>query len=281
MRRILCLALAASVAAIPALGGTLEEFERNATRSGIEGSREPSPREKSGGDAGRGNGFGGSLSSEIADSFGELLFYGVVGGVFYGGAASWARVTQNPAPERQDEDDGTRDGEAIEVGPRRPGEALIPFARLDMGYQFVESGVSALDIRAEAGYAMAAVQVRRTDYREREPKDDLATTAIHALYRMSFGNSFEMDIGLGALVLQRDGSRSGFSFTLPFLIHPSDHFGIEFRPAWSDLGGSTIQDYDVAILGGWRHVSARAGYRWVRAGIAHLDGPEVGVSVRW
>ncbi len=281
MRRILCLALAASMAAVPAMGGTLEEFERKATRSGNEGARNAFPRGNADGDAGRPKSFGDELVQEIAESIADLLLYGVAGGVLYGGAASWARVTQKPAPERREGEDGTRDREAIDVGPRRPGEALIPFARLDMGYQFLESDVSALDIRAEAGYAMAAVQVRRTDYREKEPKDDLATTAIHALYRMSFGNSFGMDIGLGALVLQREGSRSGFSFTLPFLIHPSDHFGIELRPAWSDLGGSTIQDYDVAIVGGWRHVSARAGYRWVRAGFAHLDGPEVGVSVRW
>lgn len=281
MRTILCLSLAASMAAIPASAGTLEEFETNATRGAIEGSRDASARERSEAGAGRSGRFGESLGQEIAESLGDLVVYGVVGGILYGGAASWARVTQPPASERRDAEEVSRESEAVEVAPRRPGEALIPFARFDAGYQFVASDVSALDLRAEAGYAMAAIQVRRTEYREKEPKDDLETTGIHALYRMSFGNHFEMDIGLGALVLQRDGSRSGFSFTLPILIHPSDRFGIEFRPAWSDLGGSTIQDYDVTVLVGVRYVSARAGYRWVRAGFAHLDGPEVGVAVRW
>lgn len=281
MRKLLSIALAASVAAIPAFAGALDDPGKKPTRSGKERARDASPRERPRDDAVRGESFGDSVERGIAESVGDLLFYGVVGGVLYGGTASWARVAQEAAPEDREGGEEAREDALIEVAPRRPGEALIPFARLDAAHQFVAGDVSALDIRAEAGYAMAAVQVRRTDYREKEPKDDLATTGVHVLYRMSFGDHFEMDIGLGALVLQRGGSRSGFSFTLPFLVHPSDHYGIEFRPAWSDVGGSTIEDYDVAFLGGWRHLSARAGYRWVRGGFGRLDGPEFGVSVRW
>lgn len=276
VRIFLCITLAASVAASPASAGTLDDPGKTAIRTGKEPAGDARPRQGPRGDPRRGESVGDPVEQGLADSVGDLLLYGVVGSVLYGGTASWARVVQEPAPE-----DGEWEEALSEVAPRRTGEALIPFARVDVSHQFLAGDASALDVRAEAGYAMAAVHVRRTDYREKEPGDDLATTGIHALYRMSFGNHFEMDIGPGALVVERGGSHSGFSFTLPLHFHPSDRYGFEFRPAWSDVAGTAVRDYDVAFLLGWRGLSARAGYRWVRAGSGRFDGPEVGVSVRW
>jgi hypothetical protein len=162
-----------------------------------------------------------------------------------------------------------------------PGGALLPVVRLDLSYQAVESDVAALDVRGEIGYAMLGVAIRNTHYWEKEPRNQLNVAQLHALARIPVADPLEFDIGLGSLFLAGDKTYSGFSFTTPLLYHPSEHFGVEFRPVWSNLEGSTIQDYDLAMLLGWRYVSLKAGYRWFLSNTASLNGPELGLVLRW
>ena len=164
---------------------------------------------------------------------------------------------------------------------RKHGEALVPFLRLDTMYQEVETDVTARDYLIIVGYGAVGFQVRSTVYEEKEPPDKLRLAEYHALYRMSLGNHVEIDLGAGAMVLKGIQENSGFSVTVPVLIHPSDHYGFEFRPVWSSINENDIQDFDVAVLFGWRYVSVKAGYRWVRSPHQSLDGPEMGVSLRW
>lgn len=204
-------------------------------------------------------------------SFGDIAGTALVGclcegfshGIVYGGIASVERVF----------------GGDSQCEGRKPGEALIPFFALDLNYQDVDGDVTAWDFRSEIGVGPIAFEARRTEYRE--DADDLAITGMHGLYRMSAGSLLEVDIGCGALRVSGQDVETGFSVTLPIRLHPSDVFGIEYRPVWSSVNETRISSHDLSVLCGWRHAGLRVGYRWLSTAGETLNGPEIGLSLRW
>lgn len=255
---------------LPVFAGTLSDFEYDAIKKN-EGPAEKGNTDsnsKASGNEGVAEGIAKGFAEGFGEGIGNILVGGVVSIFAYGGGASLARVEGNGY-------------EKYETQPRREGEALIPFARVDVGYQDVKSDVTAADLCAEIGYAPFGIHVRQTRYWEDGPKDNLTATQIQGLYRMSIGSKAELDLGIGSLYLEGDESNSGASFTVPVLIHPSDFFGFEFRPVWSSINGNTINDYDAALLLGWRFASLRISYRWFMTDHESLNGPQIGIAMRW
>ncbi len=245
-----CVAAALMLSLASVRAGKLDGFERSATGSTRPANAKP-----------------GRPDPHDDDSFWAGVCAEILMAVFaYGGVASMQRVV------------GDEDGE---FHPRRGGEALIPFARLDASYQVVESDVSALDALGEIGFACIAFQARRTSYREDDPGERLDTTQLHGLYRMSFGSHVEVDLGMGSLRISGDDVHSGFSLTTPVRVHPTDRFGVEYRPVWSSIDEQRIAEHDLAAFVGWRYASLRVGYRWFHSEGASLNGPEIGLSLRW
>lgn len=238
----LILVLALAFAPPPALAGKLDDFETEATE-------------------GDGDGGGGDSDDVYVDGEDDAYFAAALFALLvpvYGATKSWDSV-----------------------GSRAPGEATLAFARVDAAYQLVESDVDAGDLRGELGYGPFALQARETHYDEDQPRDSLDLIQAHALLRMLFLPMLEVDLGLGAIVLDGDGTETGFSGTVPVLIHPWDFLGLEFRPAWAAVNDSTVSDYDLSLLAGWRFISARAGYRWTDSGDETLNGPIFGLAARW
>lgn len=201
------------------------------------------------------------------DPYSESFFYDAI---ILPGWNSWDRVQPRPIDARY-----------AFAEPRETGEVLIPFFRLDAAYQNVDSDVEAIDIRAELGYGPIALSIRDTNYQESDPDDELEIFQMHALYRMSFSEAFEVDAGLGILTIDGDGQNSGLSLTLPVLIRYTENLGFEFRPSWSSVNGNTIQDYDVGAMLGMRFVALRAGYRWIESENTSLNGPYLGISIHF
>jgi len=189
-----------------------------------------------------------------------------------GGIESWHRVNTS----RELDTDFS-----FYIAPRKTGEASLPFIRVDVGYQDVDTGGHALDYRLEFGYGPFAFQARDTRFDVPGSADEHDFVQMHALYRMSCAALVEIDLGLGVLTVDRPEHREAFSLTLPILVHPSDHYGFEFRPAWSKVSGERVTDYDLNLLLGARYVSLRVGYRWVESVSDTYNGPQIGVAVRW
>jgi hypothetical protein len=152
---------------------------------------------------------------------------------------------------------------------------------LDLRYQDVESDVSALDARAEIGYGPLGLAVRYTHYAEESPADELDIVQWHGLYRMSFTEHVEVDIGYGSMTLHGDARHSGSSMTVPVRIGFDVPVALVFRPTWSWIGDNSISDYDVGLLYLWPYVSVSLGYRWFECGDTTLNGAFVGVSARY
>jgi hypothetical protein len=242
----------------------LRSFERDATTPRKEApakpvAAQPAPMR-----------FDANADVGTADDFAlRLTLYMIVGG----GAYSWARVEPDAAAG---------------IKPREPGEALLVKARLDLAAQHINARTSSQDARVEAGYGPWAIEGRRTRFRE-ELADGAAAhlelRRVHFLYRMAGGDYVELGLGFGRAQMQGVESNSGDSFTLPLLIHPSPHWGLEYRPTWSLINGNTLRDQEFAVLFGYPFASLRAGYRRFESSLAKdgltLSGPFVGLALRY
>lgn len=264
-RIILCIFMSFLFISQPAFAGKLDEFEEKATEKKKKPDQEAESKESKSKD--RASEDKGCLEA-IADLYFELL----ADAFLTCGKLSWRRIQKD-----FDSDLPLYEG----MRYRKPGESLIPFVRFDYGYQNVESDIDASDYRVEFGYGPLGFQVRKTFYVEDDPNDKLDVTQFHALYRMSLGNRVELDLGLGVFELEGNEKNSGFSFTAPVLFHPNEIIGIELRPAWTVINGNSIAEYDIALLCGWRYIAFRTGYKSLDAPGASLNGPYIGVSLRY
>jgi hypothetical protein len=162
---------------------------------------------------------------------------------------------------------------------RKNGDPIRPYARVDASYQHLSSNLKAQDYFAEFGYEPVALSGRFTHYMESDPDDSMNATEIFLLYRMEFVNKFEVDLGIGDMLLDGESSHSGISFTVPLKYKPVDYVWLEFRPAIADINGNFMQDYDLSAHAGLRYASIKAGYRWFMSPDETLDGPYLGVSI--
>jgi hypothetical protein len=248
-RCVLCLILVACSCG-PLFAGSLDDFEKSAT----EGAKADTTEKRK--------------DSAVGCVGCNGLFEPALRVLWYGGAASMQRMT---IPTR---------GDTSAIAPRQHGEVQLPIASLDLSYQDVESDVRALDGRVELGYGAVGVALRYTHYDEESPRDEMDIVQWHLLYRMSLSEYFEVDLGLGSLALHGDLGHSGSSLTLPIRIRFGDYVAVVYRPAWSNVGGTSIDDHDVGLHVIWRYVSVSVGYRWFRSGDSSLDGVFVGLSTR-
>jgi len=227
------------------LAGKLEDFESDVTQG-----REESPyvgRDRpEGTEVQAETGFGERMAAEAVEEILDIFIVTFTHMIIDGMHDSLRRVNASSVP-----------GQKRGPGLRRSGEAMLPFFRVDIAYQSVESDIDAIDARTEGGYGPWAVQGRYTRYTERDPDDELHMYQIHGLLRITRGESAEGDIGVGAVIIEGTHTTGGFSITIPLLVHPSDHYGLEIRPSWGFISGNVLQDYDIGILAGWRHVRVR------------------------
>ena len=244
-------ALLSLLASAASFAGPLADFEKAATQPN-EVPRAPGDR----------------LRGKNDDHHGLVAVLDVVSDVVaHGGRLSLARVGH--------------DSGVGAVAPREAGAADLAFIRFDLAYQDLESDVDAWDGRVEAGYGPAAVQYRLSRMRQRGTHEHLNLSYVHGLYRISGSNAFEFGIGLGQVVLDGEARDSGASFTLPLNLYPLPEIGVRVVPAWSDINGNTIRDYDASVAYVQPYFSLRVGYREIKAQHETLRGPYAGISFHY
>jgi hypothetical protein len=264
VRISLLLCLSMLLAADAALAGKLSDFERDATESRSDDDRD---RHDPAGDETWDDSY---LYHHHADSSDGIVDGFVAALLIWPGQLSWARAATDA--------DALVDWNAE---PREPGEPMIPIVRFDAAYQNVESDVEALDLRLQLGYGPLGFEINQTRYEEDEPPDHLDLYRLYGLWRMSYGERIEVDLGLGGIILDGEERNSGFSATTPILIQPWDWLLVEFRPMWSNIHGSHINEYELGLLLNWKWAAFKAGYRWTHSPNESLDGPFLGLSIRY
>jgi hypothetical protein len=264
MARIFHIFLAAlvtitSVSVKHVFAGKLDKFEKDATRERPKRDHDRDDRRADRYRSDYDNAWGGGQANGF---FSDLVVIPI--------HASWARIAG-------DEDRLTELGCDL----RKPGDPLLPFVRFDASYLAIESDVDAFDYRVQLGYGTFAFELNQTRYEEDEPADRLDLYRLYGLLRLSFGDKIEVDLGLGGIILDGDERNSGFSATMPILVQVYDWLIVEFRPMWSQIKGSGIDEYELGFLFNRDFAAIKAGYRWTHSPQESLDGPFIGLSIRY
>ncbi|MDH3981552.1 MAG: hypothetical protein OES84_01485 [Kiritimatiellaceae bacterium] len=206
----------------------------------------------------------------------------------------WAWVVAAPFDYRNDDPNYSmfpeeyREQEAGTAAPifpsHEPGQATIPYVRIDYNRQFSEWDPD--DFRLETGYKLAAFHGRVTRYTD-AAGDRLDLGQYYGVMR--YGGSrpdfllgtFEFALGLGGVHHTGNVDEdTSFAFTIPLKYYPFDWLGVEFRPAWYKWQEITIGDYDLSVSAGYRYAQLRLGYRWLwdNGVVEEQSGPYAGLS---
>jgi len=169
--------------------------------------------------------------------------------------------------------------------PLLPGTVGMPYARFDYHWQYLDPHTAASTYTLETGYRHAAFSGRMSRYRDDEDNETLDINQYYALGRTGRSSdigSVQIGMGIGGYVINGEKHKAGAAFTVPISYCYKDIVGIEFRPAFADINGATVRDYDVSISLGYQYVQLRAGYRWlwVDSG-SWLDGYHAGFSIMY
>jgi len=167
------------------------------------------------------------------------------------------------------------------VIPRNKGDILLPLFRFDTHIQSASKGVIGKDLRAEFGNGPFAFQIRRSLYQESNPSDEMTLTQWHALYRMSLGNSINLNLGLGHSQLKGNAENSAVSFTFPLYVQASKRFSWEIKPSLSNFNGSGVWDFDMAGLLTEKNYSLMLGIRRLSSLAQSISGPYLGFSFHY
>jgi len=90
-----------------------------------------------------------------------------------------------------------------------------------------------------------------------------------------------LDDDLGSLTVDGNDRDSGFSFALPVSVYAHEYIGVEFHPAWASINGTTVRRYELGVYLAHEYVALKGGYRWMQSPNESLDGPFVGISLRY
>lgn len=203
-------------------------------------------------------------------------------------AAPFAYRHEDPSASMNTGEAGGWQGRRSIFPEHVPGEATVPYARVDYNRQQVDSATDADDVRVELGYKALAFHGRSTMYTTDSLNQSLDINQYYGVLR--YGGSrpdfvpgtFEVGIGLGISQIKLEDNlgeikESGGALTFPLKYYPREWLGIELRPAWYTWSkGARVGDYDLSASVGHRFLQLRGGYRWLTT--LEINGPYVGVS---
>ena len=171
--------------------------------------------------------------------------------------------------------------ESHDIKPRNIGEPLIPQYRFDFHYQDANASITSTDYRFEYGEGKFGLQLRTTSMIEGNNDDRLRLNQFHALYRMSFGNHFGMNYGVGFAQLIGNSRKTDLSMSFPIYFHPTEYFGLEMKTGLHLFQNAAILDLDYSAIFTHQMGSISVGYReLVKAGL-DITGPYVGFSLHY
>lgn len=206
----------------------------------------------------------------IEEALAKIMFYGTIGAVAYGGLESY----YNLHPEAAEQKD-------FNAFPRKSGSFMTPYLRLDGAYLSFEDDLDSWDLLAEAGNGPFAISARRTWF---DPAGEVRNHSVNQLYanlRLSYMGVLELAPGLGIMNVTGPNSDTAFATTLPVKLEISDYAAVEFRPAWSNVRGNDVSDFELSFALGAPHASIKAGYRWLESDNEEVTGTFIGFSLRW
>lgn len=277
--------------------GALDKFEQEATKKKPKpappADTDDRPPRRGGHSSGGyyGGGYGGGYSSGgnyAVDGGGNVyrrqcdIHHGIT---FYGCPWRWVGYVSlyRVAPPSEA-------GEKWTPTPREKGEWVLPFVRVEMGYQTVENNnnLDALESLIEIGYGPFAF-VHQQNYFREDLVDDPSTAEIesgqdtlrlstnHLLFRVSSNRHYEVSIGAGQMRLAGNEVNTGFSIVVPFRLVNDDGLGVSAQLGFGWPGENSISNHQASVVYTQGAFSIHGGYRWfeLEGSSLNLNGPIV------
>ncbi len=246
-----------------AVGDTLDDFEHAST----------TPRKSTSTTTSQcSNGYCGESQSSNHDqrsyAFGDGVFNLIIDGIeemlTYGTHVTLAR--------------SGGDYEMPQIIQRQTGSPLLPTFRLSAAWQSIDPNLEGRDFSLELGYSLFGAEFRRTVYIESNPRDQMSLNYTTFMYRLSYGNSFQMNPGLGRLALSGNQVTTGNTIAIPMIWQFSGNHALKLWQAYSSINNVSLSDVDLSMMYFRNGYSAAIGYRVVSNPASELSGPYLGLS---
>ena len=206
------------------------------------------------------------------DDLFEDIFSDIFGDLFNGTIAFFSHGTQVTL-------DRTSFSQRISgITKRKPGSPLLPTFRITGTWQSIYPDLEGRDFSVEAGYSLFSAQYRRTAFVESGTRDELTLSYGVASYRLSYGNSIELNLGFGAAELKGNKKTSGSTVVFPIIWKPAEHYALSFWQAYTTFNTVPLTDLDLSFMYVNSGLSAEIGYRSVSNPASDLSGPYIGIS---
>ncbi|MDH5302302.1 MAG: hypothetical protein OEW58_13170 [Gammaproteobacteria bacterium] len=249
-----------------AFSGTLDDFERDSTTPQSSEPKKSSSR-------GSCNGMDCSEdSSSIGDEFTRHMFSGLFDAVARGVGFTFShgtRVTLDRTSWYQ---------RTPGITPRKTGSPLLPTFRASGTWQSVYPDLEGRDFSVEVGHSLFSAQIRKTQFVENTPADSLTLSYGIIYYRLSYGNNFEINFGLGRSELTGNHKNIGTTFSAPITWQFADDFAFSLWQSYSSINRVALSDIDYSFMYVKNGFSTSLGYRSVSNPVSELSGPYVGLS---
>jgi len=236
--------------------GKLDEFEEGAASEGSKPTKKVLRQSEEDNTAG----------SLLGDIFG-LLFDAAFDGLSAAGKYSFYKAESSFSPQ-----------EHPNLKPRKNGQRLVPFFRLDALFGDLESDIELQDYTAETGYGALSFSYRYSRFVEESPSDKLVLDQYFFNYRMTLGDRTQLDLGFGTYGLKGDQDLSDSAFRLGFAWIGDSHLGVEYNYVFTEGDRLKVNDQELALLYSHDYISLKTSYRIINGGSADLRGPAIGLS---
>jgi len=211
-------------------------------------------------------------STSLSDSFFDTLFEGMLTILIDGTAEAIVEGSENSQQRVNENADHT------ELSLRKHGEILIPYYRLNLNFQRIDSDIDGYDVKMEFGKGPFGLELRSTRYKDSATNEDLNYSQLQYFHRMSFGNSTGINLGLGYGRLKGSTLFDGLILSLPVLFKVSDNVGFELRPVYFNASGVDITEVDTSVLYTHRKLAFRSGYRSIQSDNVDISGFYLGMD---
>lgn len=155
--------------------------------------------------------------------------------------------------------------------------------RTEISANFLETGENlyAADLRLGMHGASMGVNIRYTEFHERNPADQLGITQVGLEILPNLGHGIRLGMGFGVYELVGNTYNSGPSVSFPMRLYSFEHVRMEFNPVFADINGNRIDDFDLNLSYVIYNSAFTLGYRYIQSPGSILRGPYVGYVLHW
>ena len=271
-RHIASLGFIFTLISTPALAGTLDDLESEATKptkksSSSQSSSNRNYSSRSGSDSS----IGGAFTEFIA----EILFK-ITAKTVETTADVLAKGGINSLTRYQSDDADS--GRQLF---RTKGDPILPTFGYTSHWLNANDDISARLHRVEAGYGLFGVSYSENTLDENGDKLTLSNTMLH--YRMSLGNNLSWDLAWGKGKMNGNQAHQGDVFAMPIRLRLNPNVHLEYYPIWSSYNGGSLSEHQFSVgytgTGKYKYFGVTAGYKSWSAGDTSVNGIFSGVNL--